>query len=92
MPGRPGSTPAGLGTGVCGEPAECGWPVKPRERARAAELGIASELREGVPEREEGPLKAEGTGLLLPLLAPCPRCCAITPRCCSLARKVVPAC
>lgn len=54
-------------------------------------MGMASELREGVPEREEGPLKAEGTGLLLPLLAPCPRCWGIT-RCCSLPRKGVPAC
>lgn len=39
-----------------------------RERTTAAELGI-SEPREGVPERE-GPLKAEGTGLLLPLPPP----------------------
>lgn len=42
----------------------------PTGRERTAELGITRELREGVPERE-GPLKAEGTGLLLPLPPPC---------------------
>lgn len=49
-------------------------------RARTAELGITRELREGVPERE-GPLKAEGTGLLLPLPPPCR---AMELACCSL--------
>lgn len=48
-------------------------------------MGMASELREGVPERE-GPLKAEGTGLLPPLFAPCPRW-AIALMCCSLPKN-----
>lgn len=56
---------AGLGSEAWGEAAEG---PRPRERASAAVLGTTSELREGVPERD-GPLKAEGTGLLLPL--PC---------------------
>lgn len=45
--------------------------LRPSERARAAELGITSELSEGVPDLDDGPLKAEGTGLLLPLPPPC---------------------
>lgn len=54
----------------------------PTGRARTAELGITRELREGVPERE-GPLKAEGTGLLLPLPPPCR---AMELACCSLKK------
>lgn len=47
---------------------------RPKERARAAcaAPGTTSELRDGVPERDV-PLKAECTGLLLPLLLP-PAC------------------
>lgn len=45
--------------------------LRPSERARAAVLGIISELSEGVPDLDDGPLKAEGTGLLLPLPPPC---------------------
>lgn len=45
--------------------------LRPSERARAAEFGITSELSEGVPDLDDGPLKAEGTGLLLPLPPSC---------------------
>lgn len=45
--------------------------LRPKERARTAELGITSELSEGVPDLDDGPLKADGTGLLLPLPPPC---------------------
>lgn len=59
---------AGLGRDTWGDPA--GW-VRPKDRARAAcaAPGTTSELTDGVPERDV-PLKAEGTGLLLPLLLP----------------------
>lgn len=59
---------AGLPPVLRGEAAL--W-LRPSERARAAELGIISELSEGVPDLDDGPLKAEGTGLLLPLPPPC---------------------
>lgn len=51
---------------------------RPRERARAAcaEPGPTRELTDGVPERDV-PLKADGTGLLLPL--PPPGCRLRTP-------------
>lgn len=52
----------------------------PRGRARTPELGMTRELREGVPDLE-GPLKAEGMGLLLPLPPPCR---AMAWACCSL--------
>ena len=73
---------AGLGREPWGE-AE-GW-ERPRERARAAwaawaDPGPAREPTEGVPLREV-PLKAEGTGLLLPLP---PACLLRTVRCWSL--------
>lgn len=53
--------------------------MRPKERARAAcaEPGPTRELTDGVPERDV-PLKAEGTGLLLPLLLP-PACLLRTP-------------
>lgn len=70
MPAVPGKLDCGEG-----EP----WAI-PTGRARTAELGITRELREGVPERE-GPLNAEGTGLLLPLPPPCR---AMELVCCSL--------
>lgn len=64
---------AGLGRETCGEPDGCD---SPKERAKAAcvcaEPCTTRELTDGVPEREV-PLKAEGTGLLLPLLLP-PEC------------------
>lgn len=66
-----------LGKEDCGEAAP--WAM-PMGRTRTAELGINRELREGVLERE-GPLKAEGTGLLLPLPPPCR---AMELACCSL--------
>lgn len=56
----------GPGRETCGEPEGC---ERPKEHARTAcaEPGTTRELTDGVPEREV-PLKAEGTGLLLPLL------------------------
>lgn len=53
--------------------------MRPKVRARAAcaEPGTTSELTDGVLERDV-PLKAEGTGLLLPLLLP-PACLLSTP-------------
>lgn len=62
---------AGLGRDTWGEPAGCDRP-KERASAACAALGTTSELTDGVPERDV-PLKAEGTGLLLPLLLP-PAC------------------
>lgn len=61
---------AGLGSDTWGDPAGCGRP-KERARAACAAPGATSELTDGVPERDV-PLKAEGTGLLLPLLPPPP--------------------
>lgn len=53
--------------------------MRPKDRASAAcaEPGTTRELTDGVLERDV-PLKAEGTGLLLPLLLP-PVCLFSTP-------------
>lgn len=66
----------GLERETCGEPEGCDRP-KDRARAACAEPGTTRELTDGVPEREV-PLKAEGMGLLLPLLLP-PVCLFRTP-------------
>lgn len=55
-----------LGREGCGEAVPWGVPIG---LERTPELGITRELREGVPDLD-GPLKAEGMGLLLPLPPP----------------------
>lgn len=69
-------TATGLERETWGEPEGCDRP-KERARAACAEPGTTKEPTDGVPERGV-PLKAEGTGLLLPLLLP-PGCLFRTP-------------
>lgn len=66
----------GFGSETWEEPDAC---VRPKERASAAWAGPGTtrELTDGVLQRDV-PLKAEGTGLLLPLLLP-PVCLFSTP-------------